>query len=503
MSSGHTPLGRRRVLMASGALASVAATGWSRAAATTTPPPDGLLVVDVRAQGATGDGTTDDTAAFQTAFGLVASAGGGIVWVPAGTYQTATLQLPASCLLLGEGLGSVLRPRSGSALTALIELTGRRIRVMHLALDATGATSLQGPLLSVHGNAFDIEMANVWCRSPNTPGIAIANAATAVRVDACTIDAPGSDGVTVVGASEVTIVRNLIVGCGGSAIRLGSSDAPTDAVHVWGNVVQDAGATGSNVAAIAVGPLCTSFAVSANVVATTAAGCPGITVSGAGTSARNGAVTGNVVANAGADGIHIDAPGVVVAANSIRNATGCGIATTATGQAIVANAITNAVAGSIGLSAPGGHLVVGNACWQDAGGSPTPGTATITSAIGVRPLLAGNVAGSATGVTAPVAAALDGGTSWCANGNAFPTISVSPTPQASGPGPLLAPTVRLGVVTVDDTGLALAHNLGRVPTTVVLDARSEGAVWVDAPADATSVYLRADAPGRTCEVRVA
>lgn len=50
----------------------------------------GSLVFDVKAYGAAGDGTTDDTAAIQSAVDAAHTAGGGEVWFPAGTYKLVT-----------------------------------------------------------------------------------------------------------------------------------------------------------------------------------------------------------------------------------------------------------------------------------------------------------------------------------------------------------------------------------------------------------------------------
>lgn len=48
------------------------------------------VVYNVRDYGATGDGTTDDTVACQNAINAAHTAGGGVVWFPAGTYKLVT-----------------------------------------------------------------------------------------------------------------------------------------------------------------------------------------------------------------------------------------------------------------------------------------------------------------------------------------------------------------------------------------------------------------------------
>jgi polygalacturonase len=57
------------------------------------------LAVDVRASGATGDGKTKDTAAFQKAIDESSTAGGGEVLVPAGEYLVGSIELKSNTTL--------------------------------------------------------------------------------------------------------------------------------------------------------------------------------------------------------------------------------------------------------------------------------------------------------------------------------------------------------------------------------------------------------------------
>lgn len=85
----------------------------------------GEIVFDVKAYGATGDGSTDDTAAIQSAVDAANTAGGGIVWFPKGTYKlvtnpiklysgaTPTIVAYSNITLLGAGSNAI----GGSILT--------------------------------------------------------------------------------------------------------------------------------------------------------------------------------------------------------------------------------------------------------------------------------------------------------------------------------------------------------------------------------------------------
>ena len=55
---------------------------------------------NVRQFGASGNGTTSDTNAINKAIDACADAGGGIVYVPAGTYLTGTVELKSNVTLV-------------------------------------------------------------------------------------------------------------------------------------------------------------------------------------------------------------------------------------------------------------------------------------------------------------------------------------------------------------------------------------------------------------------
>jgi len=69
---------------------------------------------DVRDAGATGDGTTNDTAALQKTIDTAATAGGGTVTVPAGTYMTGSIELK-SRVTLDLAQGAVIHGTSDPA----------------------------------------------------------------------------------------------------------------------------------------------------------------------------------------------------------------------------------------------------------------------------------------------------------------------------------------------------------------------------------------------------
>lgn len=87
-------------------------------------------VLNVRAFGAKGDGSTDDTAAFKAALSAASALGGAVIYLPGGhTYLTrynnpatdanAITSIPSNVTFLGDGDSTVWRPTSNSVLGAI------------------------------------------------------------------------------------------------------------------------------------------------------------------------------------------------------------------------------------------------------------------------------------------------------------------------------------------------------------------------------------------------
>ncbi|HSV14009.1 MAG TPA: glycosyl hydrolase family 28 protein, partial [Tepidisphaeraceae bacterium] len=98
-------MNRREMLAALGLVTAGGVVGCSPLAATAAAgltPPDPRKIFDVKAYGATGDGKTLDTPAINRAIDACSSGGGGMVYVPPGTYLCGTIQLKSNVTLFLE-----------------------------------------------------------------------------------------------------------------------------------------------------------------------------------------------------------------------------------------------------------------------------------------------------------------------------------------------------------------------------------------------------------------
>jgi len=106
---------------------------------------------DVKQWGATGDGTTDDSAAISAA--ISAAGAGGIVWFPKGTYRAANVTVSTSVKLINT-YATVKKNANGPIF--IIEANG--VECHNMILDGEGAThtgvGIQVSTASTDGNDF-------------------------------------------------------------------------------------------------------------------------------------------------------------------------------------------------------------------------------------------------------------------------------------------------------------------------------------------------------------
>lgn len=109
---------------------------------------------NVKDFGAEGDGVTDDTTAFAAAYAAAVDAGGGTVFVPAGTYVINNLELAGAG---GNGIGVNLQGASKDSTTLICNLTTSYL----LRLGATSGPPFKGKISNLR-----------ITRAAGTPGVA-------------------------------------------------------------------------------------------------------------------------------------------------------------------------------------------------------------------------------------------------------------------------------------------------------------------------------------------
>lgn len=121
-----------------------------------------IPVVNVKNYGATGNGTTDDSAAILSA-STVVQASGGILFFPAGTYLVSNVNAlnftSGNVTIQGEGSASVILAAANAKLTQLIASSGANtLNIYDIVLDGNRANSGTAYLTSSY--AAIIETAN-------------------------------------------------------------------------------------------------------------------------------------------------------------------------------------------------------------------------------------------------------------------------------------------------------------------------------------------------------
>lgn len=137
-----------------------------------------MPVRNVRAYGAKGDGTTDDTAAIRRA---ADAATGSTLFFPEGTYLCSAVALSSSTLVCGEGAGSIVKLNAN---TSLFTASSKNdITIRDLTLDGDRANRSTGSLMAL----TDVARVRVFdCNLVESPSAGIVlTRAEWVWVDRC------------------------------------------------------------------------------------------------------------------------------------------------------------------------------------------------------------------------------------------------------------------------------------------------------------------------------
>lgn len=311
----------------------------------------GINVVDF---GAVGNGTTNDTAAFQAALDAAATQGGGIVFVPAGSYLlTAAIAIGALTTLLGEGNASRLifsqtgSPNAGITITAVSDVAVRDLFIDHDG--GTAASTKSAIHVDASSAGANFLFADLHIIDAAQDGIRIVGKAaikTNAKVARCTVDGAKRHGIefaedcsgSVAFACRIKDANGDTSKHGQGLFCSGSGSNPTVGCSFTGNIVEgcENGIRMQGINNAATGNLVSGCLIDGIRLRGTAITATGNQVTGCteqGIKSENGTdhtITGNVVTGCSEDGIMVrytDAQptGVSITGNTVTGNTQNGI----------------------------------------------------------------------------------------------------------------------------------------------------------------------------------
>ncbi len=278
----------------------------------------GLGVFNVREYGATGDGVTLDTAAIQAALDAAHTAGGGVVWFPAGVYLIGDeLVYYANTMLSGVPGGSILQNSTGRGASDYIMLipdaatTVTHVLIENLVFDQRSDSfgfSSSDQCVSVNEVA-DLTVRNCVFRNVVTMAI-WADTKTAdtltqnVVIDRCTIENSEGGGISIFGKVQDWHVTNCVIySCKDDGIafqNLTTGERPANLIISHNSIINcnRRNSTSSTPHAILVF-CCENVVIADNFIDTTCASAISVQYGADTDHSDHAIVQGNIVRNAG------------------------------------------------------------------------------------------------------------------------------------------------------------------------------------------------------------
>ncbi|MFE9865860.1 glycosyl hydrolase family 28-related protein [Streptomyces sp. NPDC005506] len=135
-----------------------------------------LTWLNVKLYGAVGNGVADDTEAIQDAINDANSAGGGVVYIPRGTYKlTSALVLKSHVQIRGDGINATVLQQTSSSSHGISGSNLELVSIEDLLVDGPGSGTGRGIYLggTVVIYSFYVTMRNVMVRQFGDTGIFI------------------------------------------------------------------------------------------------------------------------------------------------------------------------------------------------------------------------------------------------------------------------------------------------------------------------------------------
>lgn len=219
--------------------------------------------ISIADYGVVADGSADATAGIQQAINDCNSQGGGVVWVPPGTYAVTQLTMNGSAKvqLVGAGPSSILKwvwnaaTAAGSLLTIYGAASQCRLRLLHF-----DGSSLTNPnagrdnhLVRVGDGATAVTEVDIWqCQfggmvASSGDGVHAvgtnANRVQRLRIADCMFDGCSRYGVGIEqGLNNTWVVNNYMTNCETEIAAVATSDVNSDAMIISGNQIVHTGA---------------------------------------------------------------------------------------------------------------------------------------------------------------------------------------------------------------------------------------------------------------------
>ena len=134
---------------------------------------------NIRDFGAVGNGSTDDSAAFNSAISSLAAQGGGTLFIPIGDYNLNNVLTPMSSNITieGEGYGSLLRNFIGGFYNFVSNITWRNFRIIGYRYVWSNADNLLFENISFENSdpTAPVFGSSRFCQMVNTSRVRITN----------------------------------------------------------------------------------------------------------------------------------------------------------------------------------------------------------------------------------------------------------------------------------------------------------------------------------------
>jgi hypothetical protein len=186
--------------------------------------------INVKDFGATGDGTTDDSAALQAA---ITAAAGATLYIPEGTYYyTSLLTVSNSMNITGDGYGSQLKPYAPSGNN--IRINASNVMIENIRMEGTASV---GFAVGVSGAVTNITFQNCFFKTVGQ--VVYLYTANDITVQNCVFDTTGYGVIQNVGyvSSFVLIDNNIAKNMNADFVEANcESGSPSEAWTISNNI---------------------------------------------------------------------------------------------------------------------------------------------------------------------------------------------------------------------------------------------------------------------------